>query len=63
MSRGGARPGAGRKRAAVPLRPLSLRASEETIARVQALRQRGVDINGAFARMISDLWDTDEGAE
>lgn len=57
MSRGGARPGAGRKAATVPRRPVGLRASERTIYLMGELRGRGVDLNEKLEEMIERIFE------
>ena len=55
MSRGGIRTGAGRKPAAAPKRALTIRATEDTIAKVKFLRRYKIDINAKFAQLVDEL--------
>lgn len=57
MSRGGSRPGAGRKPSAEPTRALTIRATEDIITKVKYLRRNNININAKFAEMINDLTD------
>ena len=55
MSRGGIRTGAGRKPAAAPKRALTIRATEDTIAKVKFLRRYKIDVNAKFAQLVDEL--------
>lgn len=61
-TRGGARPGSGRKPISEDKRrdvTISFRVRESTRATIQELRRQGVDINSELEKMISRLIDMD----
>lgn len=56
MSRGGARPGAGRKRlGAQRKQQVSVTLTADQVADLRSLRERGVDTNAAIGREIHRL--------
>lgn len=55
MGWGGARPGAGRKDAPIYTRTISLCVKEETAEAYKAIRKAGVDVRGAFEKMVQEL--------
>ena len=56
-TRGGARPGSGRKPATEKKITISFRVTRETHDRIQALRKEGIDITGELDRMVRELED------
>ena len=55
MSRGGARPGAGRKDAPVLTKTIAFRVDVATAENYAALKEAGVDVRAAFIKTIARL--------
>lgn len=54
-TRGGARPGSGRKAAATKKVTISFRVTEATHDKIQELREAGVDITGELEKLVERL--------
>lgn len=55
MSRGGARPGAGRKDAPVLTKTIAFRVDAATAENYEALKEAGVDVRAVFVKTIARL--------
>ena len=56
MSKGGARPGAGRPRAKAPNQSMTVSVSKRCIEEARDLRTRGVKVNKLIEAAIHDAW-------
>ena len=57
MSKGGARPGAGRPRTKAPHQSMTVSVSKRCIEEARELRARGVKVNKLIEAGIQDAWD------
>lgn len=57
MSKGGARPGAGRSRAKAPHQSMTVSVSMRCIEKARDLRSRGIKVNKLVEAAIQDAWD------
>jgi len=57
MSKGGARPGAGRPRTKAPHKAVTFSVSLLTIEQARDLRAKGVKVNRLVEQAIRDAWD------
>ena len=57
MSKGGARPGAGRPRTRAPHQSMTVSVSKRCIDEARGLRTRGVKVNKLIEAAIQDAWD------
>lgn len=57
MSKGGARPGAGRPRTKAHNQSMTVSVSKRCIEEARALRTRGVKVNKLIEVAIQDAWD------
>lgn len=57
MSKGGARPGAGRPRTKAPHQSMTVSVSKLCIEEARDLRARGVKVNKLVEDAIQDAWD------
>lgn len=57
MSKGGARPGAGRPRTKAPHQSMTVSVSKLCIEEARDLRARGVKVNKLVETAIQDAWD------
>ena len=57
MSKGGARPGAGRPRTKAPHQSMTVSVSKRCIEMARDLRTRGVKVNKLIEASIQDAWD------
>ena len=57
MSKGGARPGAGRPRTKAPHQSMTVSVSKRCIEKARDLRTRGVKVNKLIEAAIQDAWD------
>ena len=57
MSKGGARPGAGRPRTKAPHQSMTVSVSKRCIEEARDLRTRGVKVNKLIEAAIQDAWD------
>ena len=57
MSKGGARPGAGRPRTKAPHQSMTVSVSKLCIEEARDLRARGVKVNKLVESAIQDAWD------
>ena len=57
MSKGGARPGAGRPRTRAPHQSMTVSVSKRCIEEARDLRTRGVKVNKLIEASIQDAWD------
>ena len=56
MSKGGARPGAGRPRTRAPHQSMTVSVSKRCIEEARDLRTRGVKVNKLIEAAIQDAW-------
>ena len=56
MSKGGARPGAGRPRTKAPHQSMTVSVSKRCIEEARDLRTRGVKVNKLIEAAIQDAW-------
>lgn len=56
MSKGGARPGAGRPRTKAPHQSMTVSVSKRCIEKARDLRTRGVKVNKLIEAAIQDAW-------
>ena len=57
MSKGGARPGAGRPKTKVPHQSMTVSVSKRCIEEARDLRARGIKVNKFIEAAIQDAWE------